>query len=119
MRSEIVFVGLGLSGTDGMTVKGLNALKECDKIYAEFYTSTLIGASISEIEAVVGKKINLVHRSQVEEEDIIINDARSMRVGFVTAGDTMLATTHVDLRIQAEEEGIPVRVIHGVSIFGA
>ena len=29
----------------------------------------------------------------------------------------MLATTHVDLRIQAAEAGIPVRVFHGVSIF--
>ncbi|MDR2698980.1 MAG: diphthine synthase [Candidatus Methanoplasma sp.] len=119
MRSEIVFVGLGLSGTDGMTVKGLNALKECDKIYAEFYTSVLIGAGIGDLESVIGKKISVVHRSQVEEEDVIISDARKMRVGFVTAGDTMLATTHVDLRIQAEEEGIPVRLIHGVSIFGA
>ncbi len=119
MRSGIVFVGLGLSGTDGMTVRGLNALKECDRIYAEFYTSTLIGASISDIEAAVGKKIKIVHRPQVEEEDSIISDARTMRVGFVSAGDTMLATTHVDLRIQAEEEGIPVTVIHGVSIFGA
>ncbi len=119
MTSELVFVGLGLSGTDGMTVKGLNALKECDKIYAEFYTSTLVGASIGDLESMLGKKITMVHRSQVEEEDVIINDARTMRVGFVTAGDTMLATTHVDLRIQAVEEGIPVRVIHGVSIFGA
>jgi diphthine synthase len=119
MTSELVFVGLGLSGTDGMTVKGLNALKECDKIYAEFYTSTLIGADIGDLESVIGGKINIVHRSQVEEEDTIISDARSMRVGFITAGDTMLATTHVDLRIQAAEEGIPVRLIHGVSIFGA
>jgi len=119
MRSGIVFVGLGLSGTDGMTVKGLNALKECDKIYAEFYTSSLIGAGIGDIESVIGKKITLVHRSQVEEDDIIIKDAKTMVVGFVTAGDTMLATTHVDLRIQAAEEGIPVKVVHGVSIFGA
>jgi len=119
MRPGIVFVGLGLSGTDGMTVKGLNALKECDKIYAEFYTSTLIGADIKELESAIGKKIHLVHRRQVEEEDIIIEDAMKMTVGFVTAGDTMLATTHVDLRIQAAEEGIPVKVVHGVSIFGA
>ncbi|MDR1404935.1 MAG: diphthine synthase [Candidatus Methanoplasma sp.] len=119
MASELVFVGLGLSGTDGVTVKGLNALKECDKIYAEFYTSVLIGAGIDDLESAVGRKIQAVHRSQVEEEGTIISDARSMRVGFVSAGDTMLATTHVDLRIQAEEEGIPVRVIHGVSIFGA
>lgn len=119
MTSELVFVGLGLSGTDGMTVKALNALRECDVIFAEFYTSTLVGASVADLEKVVGKKIQLVYRSQVEEEGSIIEKARTQRVGFVTAGDTMLATTHVDLRIQAAEEGIPVRIFHGVSIFGA
>ncbi|MBQ4369028.1 MAG: diphthine synthase, partial [Candidatus Methanomethylophilus sp.] len=46
MTSELIFVGLGLSGVDGMTVKAFNALKECDKIYAEFYTSHLIGTEI-------------------------------------------------------------------------
>jgi len=51
MTSELIFVGLGLSGTDGMTVKALNALKECDKIYAEFYTSTLIGTKVEDLEA--------------------------------------------------------------------
>ena len=55
MTSELIFVGLGLSGTDGMTVKALNALKECDKIYAEFYTSLLIGTKVEELEEVIGK----------------------------------------------------------------
>ncbi len=119
MTSELVFVGLGLSGIDGMTVKALQALKECDKIYAEFYTSTLIGASVEDLEKMLDKKINVVYRSQVEEGEDILSDAAKMRVGFVTAGDTMLATTHVDLRIQAKEDGIPVRLFHGVSIFGA
>ena len=39
-----------------MTFKALNALKECDKIYAEFYTSTLIGTKVEDLEAVIGKK---------------------------------------------------------------
>ncbi len=119
MTSELVFAGLGLSGTDGMTVKALNALKECDKIYAEFYTSTLIGTDIEDLEKVLGKNVNILYRSQVEECDDIIKDAMEMRVGFVTAGDTMAATTHVDLRIQAADLGIPVRVYHGISIFSA
>ena len=54
-----------------------------------------------------------------QECDDIIRDAMEMRVGFITAGDTMSATTHVDLRIQAAEAGIPVRVFHGISIFSA
>jgi diphthine synthase len=119
MTSELVFVGLGLSGTDGMTVAALEALKTCDKIYAEFYTSFLIGTEPEALEKVIGKKIIRLVRSDVEEGEDIINDAKSMRVGFITAGDTMAATTHVDLRIQAAEEGIPVRIFHGISIFSA
>lgn len=116
---ELIFAGLGLSGTDGMTVKALNALKTCDVIYAEFYTSTLIGTDLKELENVLGKKINMLHRMQVEEEDMIIESAKTQRVGFVTAGDTMTATTHVDLMIQASELGIETKLYNGVSIFTA
>ena len=119
MTSELIFVGLGLSGTDGMTVKALEALKTCDKIYAEFYTSFLIGTKPEDLEKVIGKKIKVLYRGQVEESEDIINDAMNMRVGFITAGDTMAATTHVDLRIQAKDAGIPVRIFHGISIFSA
>lgn len=119
MTSELIFAGLGLSGVDGMTVQALNALKSCDKIYAEFYTSSLLDADVKDLEKALGKGIEVVYRWQVEESEEIIADAKMMRVGFVTAGDTMLATTHVDLRIQAAEEGIPVRIFHGISIFGA
>ena len=119
MTSGLIFVGLGLCGPDGMTVKAMNALKECDKIYAEFYTSFLIGTSVKELEDAIGKKIKVLHRMQVEEGEDIINDARTMKVGFVTAGDTMSATTHVDLMIQAKEEGIPTTLYNGISIFSA
>ena len=54
MASELIFVGLGLSGTDGMTVKAMNALRECDRIYAEFYTSVLIGTKPEDLEAAIG-----------------------------------------------------------------
>ena len=119
MTSELIFVGLGLSGTDGMTVKALEALKTCDKIYAEFYTSFLIGTKPEDLEKAIGKKIHVLYRGQVEESEDIINDAMNMRVGFITAGDTTAATTHVDLRIQAKDAGIPVRIFHGISIFSA
>ena len=56
MASELIFAGLGLSGADGMSVKAMNALKECDMIYAEFYTSHLIGTEIEDLEKALGKK---------------------------------------------------------------
>ncbi|MDR0198278.1 MAG: diphthine synthase [Methanomassiliicoccaceae archaeon] len=115
----LIFAGLGLSGVDGMTVKALNALRGCDVIFAEFYTSVLMDTDVAELEKTVGKRIKVLHRAQVEEDDTIIGSARTSRTGFVTAGDTMAATTHVDLLIQAAEEGIPTEVFHGVSIFSA
>ena len=117
--SELIFAGLGLSGSDGMTIRALNALRECDIIFAEFYTSSLIGTDIDDIETAIGKKINILDREQVEEGDIILKNARISRVGFVTAGDTMAATTHADLLIQAAEEKIPTKIIHGISVFSA
>lgn len=119
MSSELIFVGLGLSGVDGMSVKAFEALKTCDKIYAEFYTSFLIDTKVEDLEKAIGKPIKVLYRAQVEEGEDIISDAKKMKVGFITAGDTMAATTHVDLRIQAKEEGIPVKVFNGVSIFSA
>ena len=119
MTSGLTFVGLGLSGIDGMTVKAKDALRACDAIFAEFYTSSLIDTDIADLEKAAGKKINVLSRTQVEEDDIVIEAAGMSHVCFITAGDAMNATTHVDLLIQAAENGIPVKVIHGVSIFSA
>jgi diphthine synthase len=116
---ELIFVGLGLSGTDGMTVRALAELKECDEIYAEFYTSKLIGSTATDLERAVGRSINVLDRIKVEEGSVVLDAAKDKKVAFITAGDTMAATTHVDLRIQAQELGIRTELIHGVSIFSA
>lgn len=119
MTSELIFIGLGLSGVDGLTIKAFEVMRTCDKIYAEFYTSFLINTKIEDLERKIGKNIHILRRGQVEEDNDIINDAMKMRVGFVTAGDTMAATTHIDLRIRAKDAGIPIRLFHGISIFSA
>ncbi|MFQ6074376.1 MAG: diphthine synthase, partial [Candidatus Bathyarchaeia archaeon] len=38
---------------------------------------------------------------------------------LLVPGDPLIATTHVDLRIRAEKQGIKTRVIHGASIISA
>lgn len=37
----LYFVGLGLGDEADITVKGLNIIKNCDKIYLESYTSII------------------------------------------------------------------------------
>jgi diphthine synthase len=116
---ELLFVGLGLGSMEDMSVRALNALRACDVVYGEFYTSKLIDSDLSHLEDCIGKRIKKLDRADVEEGEELIEAAKSKKVAFVTAGDTMAATTHVDLRLRAMELGIPTRLIHGVSIFTA
>ncbi|MDD1755361.1 MAG: diphthine synthase [Methanomassiliicoccales archaeon] len=102
-----------------MSVRALNALKSCDAVYGEFYTSRLIDSDLAQLEGFIGKRIKRLDRVDVEEGEELIEAAKTERVAFVTAGDTMAATTHVDLRLRAMELGIPTRLVHGVSIFTA
>lgn len=109
------FVGLGLWDEKDITLKGLEEVRKCDKVYAEFYTSRM-GVDIEKIEKLIGKKIEVLSREEVEEGEKILKDAKSKKVCFLTCGDTMSATTHVELRLRAIEEGIETKIIHGVSI---
>ncbi len=84
---HLIFAGLGLSKPEDMSVRALEALRSCDEVFAEFYTSRLIDATPEELEAFIGRKLTVLRRSEVEEGNIIIEAARSKRVAFVVAGD--------------------------------
>ena len=116
---ELVFIGLGLHDEKGITLRGLEEARAADALFAEFYTSALLGTRIAAVEALIGKPVARLTRDQVEAGSEVLDAARNRRVAFLVAGDPMVATTHVDLRLRAAEAGIPTRVIHGVSILGA
>ena len=54
----LFFIGLGLYDELDISVKGLEAVRKADKVYAEFYTSRLMGASVQDLERLYGKKIH-------------------------------------------------------------
>lgn len=118
-KSSLVFVGLGLYDEKDISLKGLEEIKKSDKVFAEFYTAKLVGTEIKKIEKTVGKKITVLSREETEKGDIIIDSAKKQKTVFLTAGDPMTATTHVDLRIQAVKHGIKTKIIHGCSIITA
>ncbi|TYT62356.1 diphthine synthase [Natrialba swarupiae] len=112
----LTFIGLGLYDERSITVEGQRALREADRAYAEFYTSKLIGASVPDLEDVHGIEIEVRDRAGVEQHpEDVLEAAENEDVAFLTAGDTMISTTHVDLRLRAHERGIETRVIHGVT----
>ncbi len=115
----LIFIGLGLYDERDISVKGLDAVRGADMVYAEFYTSRLMGAAFETLEAFYGRKIHLLSRRQVEVDPSWIEDARDMDVAFLVGGDAMVSTTHLDLRLRAAKMGIKTRVIHSSSIVTA
>ena len=112
-------VGLGLFDEKDISLKGLECLKNVDKIYAEFFTSRLFGSSFDKIEELVGKEIEVLVRNEVEEEHKFIEEAKDLDVALITGGDPLIATTHSDFLVQCAKMGIEYEVIHGSSILSS
>ncbi|KOX96350.1 diphthine synthase [Halorubrum tropicale] len=112
----LTFIGLGLYDERSVTVEGREALRAADRVFAEFYTSRLIGADVADLEAYHDVDIAVRDRAGVEQDpEPILEAAADGDAAFLTAGDTMISTTHTDLRLRAEERGIDTRVVHGVT----
>jgi diphthine synthase len=112
----LTFVGLGLYDERSITVRGADALRAADRVFAEFYTSTLAGASVADLEATHDVDVEVRDRAGVEQSpEPILAAAADGEAVFLTAGDPMISTTHVDLRLRALDRGIDTRVVHGTT----
>lgn len=117
----LTFVGLGLYDEKDVTLKGLEAIRDADVVYAEFYTAPLGGKTVERMEMVYGKRISVLERGDIEEnaEETILKIAKNQKVVLLSGGDAMIATTHVDLRLRAIDMAIDTRIIHAPSISSA
>jgi diphthine synthase len=113
-------IGLGLHDATDITVKGLERVRACDTVVAEFYTAMLAGTTHQELEAVLGCTVQVLDREGVElgGKDLVAR-AKNEEVAFLTAGDPLAATTHTDLMVRARAAGVPVFVVHAPSIYSA
>ncbi len=116
---ELLFIGLGLFDENDITLKGLEAARDADVVFAEFYTSSLRGTTRETLELLIGKPIQALGRRDLEQGSDVIEAAKLGQVALLVPGDPMAATMHVELRLRAEEAGIPTRIIHGPSIVSA
>lgn len=117
----LIFVGLGLHSENNLTLEGLNLSKKADKIYLDTYTSYMPGLSIQRLEKLVGKKIIPLKRKDLESRKIynIIEEAKEKNVVLLVPGDPFIATTHIQIRLEAEKRNIKTRIIHSASIYSA
>ncbi|XP_010637389.1 diphthine methyl ester synthase isoform X2 [Fukomys damarensis] len=115
----LYLIGLGLGDAKDITVKGLEIVRRCNRVYLEAYTSILTVGKEA-LEEFYGRKLILADREEVEQEaDNILKDADTNEVAFLVVGDPFGATTHSDLILRATKLGIPYRVIHNASIMNA
>jgi diphthine synthase len=115
----LFFVGLGLYDEKDISLKGLEAVRSADMVYAEFYTSRLMGASLERLQSLYGKEIHLLSRPEVEVDPVWLKEAQERDVAFLVGGDPMVSTTHLDLLLRALEMGIRTKIIHSSSIVTA
>ncbi|XP_006846419.3 probable diphthine methyl ester synthase isoform X1 [Amborella trichopoda] len=120
----LYIIGLGLGDEKDITLKGLEAVKKCERVYIEAYTSLLsFGLSsngLSTLEELYGKPLIVADREMVEERvDDMLYEAREFDVAFLVVGDPFGATTHTDLVVRAKKLGVEVKVIHNASVVNA
>ncbi|KAL5056885.1 hypothetical protein RYX36_028489 [Vicia faba] len=120
----LYIIGLGLGDEKDITLKGLEAIQKCDKVYMEAYTSLLsFGLSpngLSNLENLYCKPIILADREMVEEKaNDFLSQAQLSHVAFLVVGDPFGATTHTDLVVRAKEMGVEVKVVHNASVMNA
>lgn len=120
----LYIVGLGLGNEKDITLRGLEAVRKCEKVFIEAYTSLLsFGLSsdgLSTLEKLYGKSITVADREMVEEKaDEILSEARGFDVAFLVVGDPFGATTHTDLVVRAKKMGVDVKVVHNASVMNA
>jgi diphthine synthase len=114
----LTLVGIGLHDEKDLTLRGLEAAKEADRVYIELYTSVWRGKE--RLEKVIGKPIVELKRVDLEQHaEKIVEEARENDVVVLIPGDPMIATTHSILIEQAKKAGIEARIVHNASIVSA
>jgi len=116
----LYFISIGLSDEKDMSIKALESAKECDLLFVEFYT-TKLNTTREKLEKLIGRSIKDLPREELEEkyQKIILDEAKTKKVGLLVGGDCFVATTHLALRVEAIKQNIPIEVIHGSSIISA
>lgn len=113
----LYLIGIGFEEKD-LTLKSLEIARKCD-CYLELYTSYWKG-SLENLKNIIGKNIKILKRKDLEENlSNLLKKAKKNDIAILIPGDPLVATTHIDLVIEARKKKIPVEIVHNASIFSA
>ncbi|MEM5785494.1 MAG: diphthine synthase [Candidatus Aenigmatarchaeota archaeon] len=115
----LILAGLGLGDEKNITIRALELAKQVDECFIELYTSKWEG-NIENLEKMINKKIKTLNRSDLEENSQnILELSKDKNILIFIPGDPLLATTHINLLIEAKKRNINTLILHNSSIFSA
>lgn len=109
-------IGLGLN-LKSISLESLEICKTADKIYLESYTVNF-PYSFDELEKIIGKKIIILKREDIESEEII-TECKTKNIVMLVYGSPLIATTHISLILRCKKDNIDFEIIENASIFDA
>jgi len=102
-------IGTGMT-KNSISARALEILKQCDKIYLENYTVNFPYPK-EELESQYNIKIQELDRGKVEDESIL-EEAKNSQVALLVYGDSLSATTHMQLILECKKQNIEYQVYH-------
>ena len=108
-------VGMGPGKVESMTMEAVEVAKNADVRLYEAYTALWPEDELSKLEELIGP-IERIMRPAIERPEDLFEQAKSQCIAILVVGDPMQATTHIDFQLRAQKAGLPVRVIHGISV---
>ena len=116
----LYLIGIGLYDEKDITLRGLEIIKKCDKVYLEHYTS-ILGIKKEKLEIFYGRKVEFASRDFVEKlaDKLLINEAKEKDIALLIVGDVFGATTHTDLMLRAKNAGVKLEVVFNASVINA
>lgn len=110
-------IGLGLKPKH-LTLEAIEAIKECDEVFLENYTSAYSEGKIEELEKITGKKAIIAGRNFVEQEfEKVLEKKFNKKIALLVLGNPLSATTHIQAILDARNLKIDFKAIPGISVF--
>ncbi len=112
----LYLIGVGLKPKQ-LTIEALEAIKECDSVFLEDYTSEYSEGFERDLAQLIQRDVIALGRKEVEENfKSALITANKNKVALLVFGNPLTATTHLQLLLDAKENGIKTKVIPGISI---
>jgi diphthine synthase len=110
----LYFVGIGISNND-ISIKAIEKIKKCEKVYYDCYTSFIDKEYIKKIEKLTSKSIFPLKREELEGKSKIVEEAKTKDVALLVGGESLIATTHHSIVLDLLKQKIPFEIIHSSS----